>query len=398
MPVYMYEANKDGKFIKGTLQAPSVQLASVKLKSRNLDLVYITEKPAVAFFAGGQACKTKDLLLFTRQLAFLLSAGVSILRALNIAYTMTENLTFKKHVNDILKSVEGGDSFSSALRKKPEIFKGFYINMIVCAEETGLLSQTLTDLAVYMEKSEFIKSKVKSAMMYPAVVSAISLSIISGIIVFVVPKFENIYGGNKDASLPALTQLLVNLSHAIRGNWIVMVAVLVLGFVGLIQYGKTESGKKNISSVIKALPLFGKLQFQAGLARFCRAFFSLSKSGVNLLEALDIAGNISDHTEIRKSLRQAKLSVSQGKSFAYGLSRSRIFPSLVINMVKVGEESGHIEKSFEKLTAYYEEELENMITGLIKLIEPIMIVVLGGMIGVIVLALYLPVFSLGDVI
>lgn len=398
MPVYIYEATKADQKFKGTLKAPSVQLAGVKLKSRNLEPVYIVEKPAITFFSGGQACKTKDILLFTRQLAFLLSAGVSILRALNIVYTMTDNMTFKNHVSDILKSVEGGDSFSSALRKKPEIFKGFYINMIVCAEETGLIAQTLNDLAIYMEKSEFIKSKVKSAMMYPAVVLAISLSIISGIIVFVVPKFEDIYGGNKDASLPALTQLLVNLSHIIRDNWIIMAVVLIGSIVGLIQYSKTELGKKHISSFVKLLPLFGKLQFQAGLARFCRAFFSLSKSGVNLLEALDIAGNISDHTEIRKSLRQTKLSVSQGKSFAYGLNRSRIFPSLVINMVKVGEESGHIEKSFEKLTAYYEEELENMITGLIKLIEPIMIVVLGGMIGVIVLALYLPVFSLGDVI
>lgn len=397
MPVYVYEASRAGKSVQGTLKAPSLQVANLKLKSRNLDPIHIEKKPAVPFFAGGQGFKSREILIFTRQMAFLVSSGVSVLRALNIACTMTENASFKRHINDIIRGVEGGESFSSALRKKPSVFKGFYVNMIVCAEETGLLDKTLQDLAVYMEKSESIKSKVKSAMIYPAVVLSISLGIISAIIMFIVPKFEELYK-SADSALPALTQIFVNLSHLMRESWYILLGALFLIVMGVSQYSKTESGKRNISSLIGTLPLFSKLQFQSGLARFCRAFFSLSRSGVNMLEALDIAGNIAGHKSIQEGLSQAKQSVSQGKTFAYGLAKSRVFPSLVINMTKVGEESGQIEKSFEKLTYYYEEELENTIAGLVKLIEPMMIVILGSIIGTIILALYLPVFNLGNII
>ena len=397
MPNYMYEADAGGKFVKGTLKAPSLQVANLKLKSRNLIPVYVAEKPIIPFFGGGQSVKTRDVLIFTRQLAFLLSSGVSLLRALNISYTMTEDVIFKRHIRDILHSVESGDSFSAALRKKPSVFKGFYVNMVVCSEETGQLDETLRDLMVYIEKSESIKSKVKSAMMYPVVVLGISLCIISGIIMFVVPRFEALYG-SVGSELPALTQLFVSISHLMRESWYIIIGAAVLGIMGFIQYSKTESGKDVVSGVVSALPLFGKLQFQGGLARFCRSFFSLSKAGVNLLEALNIAANISDHKAIRTGIDTVQAAVSQGKGFAYGLSQSRVFPNLVVNMVKVGEESGRLETSFEKLTLYYEEELENMIEGLIKLIEPLMIVVLGSIIGTIILALYLPVFNLGSII
>ena len=397
MPVFIYEATrKDGKSVKGTLNVPSVQMARIKLKSRNLEPVYVIKKPTKSFFAGGGGAKAKDLLMFTRQMAFLLSSGVSILRALNIVASITPNPHFTGHVNDLLKSLEGGESFSAALRKKPDVFKGFYVNMIVCAEETGLLAQTLADLAEYLERTEFIKSKVKSAMIYPAVVLSISLCIISGIIMFVVPKFEEIYGGAQQ--LPFLTQIFVGLSRAMRENWIILFGSLILAIIGLVQYAKTETGRNAMTSVIGSLPVFGKLQFQAGLAKFCRSFFSLSKSGVNLLETLDISGAVSGHLEIQAALRKTKSAVSQGKAFAYGLAVSRRFPPLVVNMVKVGEESGKLEKSFEKLTVFYEKELENTISALIKLIEPLLIVFLGGAIGTIILALYLPVFNLGNII
>ena len=397
MPTYIYEADAQGKSVKGTLKAPSLQMANLKLRARNLDPIYVTEKSAVSVFAPGHSVKSKEILLFTRQLAFLLSSGVSLVRSLNLSHSMSESMTFKKHIGELVKSVEGGSSFSGALRKKPMIFKNFYVNMVICAEETGLLDKILLDLANYMEKAESIKSKVKSAMMYPAVVFTISLGIIIAIILFIVPKFEELYSSSK-AGLPALTQAFVDLSNGMRDNWPVLLGALVLGIVGFVQYTKTQSGKETVTNVVSSLPLFGKLQFKAGLARFCRALFSLSKSGVNLLESLDIAGDISDHKDIKKGLEHVKASVSQGKGFAWGLAKSQIFPLMVVNMTKVGEESGQIEKTYEKLTTYYEEEVENMIASLIKMIEPILIVILGGAIGTILLALYLPVFNIGDII
>ena len=357
----------------------------------------MTPKPLIPFFSGGKGLKTKDILFFTRQLSFLLSSGISLIQAININIKMTENQNLKVILKDILKMIEGGKSFSQALKMKPHIFDGFYVNMIVCAEETGLLDQVLKDLADYIEKMEDTKEKVRSAMVYPILVLAISLTIIFGIIIFVVPKFESLYAG-AGGQLPALTQAFVDLSYLLRSSWhILLAAAIVIPFC-FFQYVRTESGKKQMNSFLKILPIFGKLQYHAALARFCRSFYSLLKSGVNFLEALSIARNISANEDIMRGLLTATNFVSQGKGFTKGLEHSGVFPPLVVNMTGIGEESGKMDSTYEKLTIYYEKEVESIVASLIKMIEPLLIVFLGGMIGVIILALYLPVFNMGEVI
>lgn len=397
MPVFKYQAEVKGRVINGEIQASSLQLASIKLKSKNIDPIYVVEKPLVPFFAGGKKLKNKDILVFTRQLSFLLSSGVSLLQSLEMCIKTTNNDQLKVVLKDIIRMIEGGKSFSRALQSKSHIFDGFYVNMIVCAEETGLLDQVLNDLANYIEKMEATKSKVRSAMMYPAIVLSISIAIIVGIIIFVVPSFESLYSSS-GGQLPALTQMFVDLSHFMREKWYLLLGIVIGAPITLIQYMKTESGKKQISSLIKVLPVFGKIQYNAGLARFCRSFFSLLKSGVNFLEALSVARNISSHEDIMYGLSVAKDFVSRGKGFAKGLAHSNKFPPLVVNMTGIGEESGKLDKTYEKLSTYYEEEVNNLVAGLIKMIEPLLIVFLGGMIGMIILALYLPVFNMGDVI
>ena len=396
MAVFIYHEEKDGRLIKAEVRAKTLQLARLKLNAKQITPVFIKEKPIIPFFSGGGKISSANILFFTRQLSFLLHSGVSLVEALNLCVKTVDSPTFKVALEQILKQLEGGQSLSKCLRARPDIFDGFYVNMVVCAEETGLLDQVLKDLANYMEKAEMVKSRVKSAMMYPAIVLLISLAIITGIIVFVVPQFAALYAGK--GGLPALTQAFVSLSDLIRNNPLFFIGILIGIPLVIHQYSKTENGKVVIRQVIRGLPLFGKIQFQAGMVRFFRSFHSLLRSGVNFLEALDVAHNIAEHPEVQRGIKVSRKYVTSGKSFAKGLEKSRAFPPLVFQMAKIGEESGKMEQSFENLTAYYEELLDNLISGLIKMIEPILLVFLGGIVGTIVLALYLPVFSIGNLI
>ena len=397
MAVFIYHADQNGKMIKGEIQAGSLHSARIKLKTRRLDPIFIKEKPLIPFLAGGGRVKAKTTLFFTRQMSFLLGSGVSLIQALEMCIDMNEDELFKQVLKDVLKQLEGGKSFSRALQSRPDIFDGFYINMVVCAEETGLLDQVLKDLADYMERSQLIKSRVRSAMMYPAIVLSISFCIITGIIIFVVPKFEALYTGS-GGELPALTQTFVNLSHWIRGNLWVTLGSMVIIPAFVVSYSKTDSGKKLLQSVITLLPLFGKIQYQAGMVRFFHSFHSLLKSGVNFLEALDVSRNIAGHDDLSRGILTARNHITKGKSFAKGLETSRAFPPLVHHMAAVGEESGKLDQSFARLAVYYEERLNHLINGLIKMIEPLLIVILGGLIGLIILSLYLPVFKMGDIV
>ena len=397
MPVFIYNIEKEGQLVKAEIKAKNLQLAKIKLKSRHITPVYIKEKPLIPFFGGGGKIKKTSVLFFTRQLSFLLSSGISLVQSLEMCIATSEEAGFKEVLKYVLGQLEAGKSFSKSLRARPDVFDGFYVNMIVCAEETGLLDKVLQDLSDYMEKAEAVKSKVKSAMMYPIIVLAISFSIIIGIIMVVVPKFESLYSSS-GGQLPALTQAFVHLSNALRHNSLIFFSSIVGVIVFLFQYTKTESGKKNIQSFVKMLPIFGKIQYQAALVRFFRSFHSLLKSGVNFLDALDVSYNIVGHDDIQRGVAVSRDYVTTGKSFAKGLENSKVFPPLVYHMAKIGEESGKMDSTFEKLATYYENHLNDLVAGLIKMIEPIMIVFLGGIIGVMILALYLPVFNMGSIV
>ena len=398
MAVFNYHADKQGKTIRGTVKAANLQMANMKIKAKGMEPVYVAEKQLLPFLGGSKRVKNKDLMFVTRQLAFLSSAGLSLVQSLDLVREMTSDKVLQDALKGISQKVKAGLSFSKSLQSCPHIFGEFYVNMVACAEETGLMDKTLDDLAKYMEKAENIQSKIRSAMMYPIIVLSIAFAIISGIIVFVVPKFQALYGGAAGKKLPALTQLLVTLSEFFRDRWYVILAAAFFIPIFLIQYFKTPNGKKHLEQILDFLPLFGKLQYQAGLARFCRSFASLQGSGVNFLKALDVGHAISNHFKISSGLKIARDSVSQGVSFSKGLSRTNIFPPLFVSMTAIGEESGNLNNTFSKLADFYEMEVDDTVTGLIKLIEPIMITVLGGVISVIILALYLPVFKLGDII
>lgn len=397
MAIFHYYIEEKGKLVKHKVQAKNLQTARLKLNAKKIDPVYIKKQSLTAFFAGGGKIKKTSLLFFTRQVAFLLNAGVSLAQALEMTIETTNDVILKNILKKVGLDLERGKSFSQALKSYPHIFDGFYVNMVVCAEETGLLDQILNDLADYIEKAEKIKSRVKSAMMYPIIVLGISICIISGIILFVVPQFASLYG-NSGGNLPALTQALVSLSELMR-NHSMLLAFFAVGFpIAIFKYSKTEGGKKTLTALVTVIPIFKAIQFQAGLIRFCRSFAALLKAGVNFLDALDVAYNISSHVEIQRGIKMSRDYVTKGKSFSDGLKQSRAFPPLVYNMAKIGEETGKMEPAFLKMTEYYEDILDNLISGLIKMIEPILIVFLGGIIAIVILALYLPIFNMGDIV
>ena len=396
MPTFKYRATRQGEMINGQIKANSLPMATIKLKSQNLDPIYIIEKPLIPVFSKGGSVESTEIILMTRQLAFLISSGVPLIQSLDIILGLIKDPLLNSHMKDVLRQMRGGASFSKALRSKPHVFSGLYINMIVCGEETGNMENILAELSTYIEKSEAIKARVKSAMWYPIAVLLISFAIITGLLVFVVPKFQELYG-NSGKALPWITQVFVNLSELVRNEWYFFIAGMILIPFFLLEYVKSDSGSKRLSEVTDALPLFGELNYKVGLSRFCRSFFILLQAGVNFLEALDIAKNISGHRKVMRGLTITRDSISQGKGFAYGLTKSKAFPVLLVSMAKIGEESGNVDKVFKKLTEFYEEEVDRVISGLIKLIEPLLMVFLGGIIGTVVLALYLPIFNMGDV-
>ena len=396
MPTFTYNAiAKDGKIFNSSIKAENLTKAQIHLKIKKIQVISIEEKTIIPFSTGQKKVKRTEVFFFTRQLSFLLDAGVSLIQSLEMCIESTTSPAFKTALSGIIKQLEAGRSLSKCLKLRPDIFDDFYVNMVVCAEETGLLDQILKDLADYMERAEQIRSKVKSAMMYPITVLVISMLIVTGLIVFIVPRFAGMYG---DKGLPALTQALVSLSDLMRSNPLPIIGAFVGIPLFIYKYSKTKTGRQQIRSITRVMPLFGKIQYQAAMVRFFRSFQSLLKAGVNFLEALDVSHSIADHVDVQNGIKVAKSHVTEGKSFSQGLAASKSFPPLVSQMARIGEESGKMEKSFEKLTAYYEDILNNLISGLIKMIEPLMMVFLGGIIGTIILALYLPIFNMGELI
>ena len=396
MPVYIYHAEKGGELLKGTLKARSSQMVNQYLKSKNLDPVYVVEKPLLPFQSGVKQVKNKELMQVTRQLSFLLSSGVSLLQALDmISSTMIGSPHLKKSLQHIKKKLEAGSTLSRALKGFPHIFSAFYVNMIACSEETGLMDQVLNDLANYMEKAEAIKAKIKSPMIYIAIVLFISVCITGGIIVFVVPTFESLYTGS-GSQLPALTQHLVDLSRLLREKWYLFLACFIGIPVLIKQYLQTDQGKQTAGSIIGALPVLGPLQYKGDLARFCRSFETLLRSGVNFLEALDVGRKLVTVKKVQHGLHVARKAVSIGKSFAKGLGSSKAFPPMMVGMTAIGEESGRLSETYKKLADFYEKEVDALVSGLVKMIEPVMITVLGAIIGTLILALYLPIFKMGE--
>lgn len=406
MPRYRYKAlTPDGRIVEGEREFPSLQGLADYLSKENLVVISAEEvkekekreiKIEIPLPLSGVS--DRDWSLLCRQLSVLVGAGVGVVEALRLLSEQVGNKKLKKALLEVAKLVEEGSSLTAALRKHRNIFPEFIINLVEVGEETGELDLVLRRAADYYEKLAFIKGKVKSASFYPTFVLIIATIIVGGILTFIVPQFESIYksfGGE----LPLPTQMLIKASNVLRENFPVVAGLFIVSaIVFLYLYRKNYNFREFIHRILLRIPKFGEIFEKSASARFGRTMATLFSSGVPIERALEISAKVVGMIPVEKAINQAKKDVLEGKTLWSSLRRTKRFPNMIIAMVKVGEETGRIDEMLNSIANFYEEEVDRLIEGLISLIEPMLIVVLGGIIGLILVALYLPIFKIGELI
>jgi type IV pilus assembly protein PilC len=401
MVTFAYQARDSaGKVISGVQDALNEENAINTLMSRGLMVLSIQQKAGGKVAAPRGKVSETDLVLFTRQLATMVEAGLPLVTALTALYEQSDpkkQSGLRRVVGEISALVQQGDTFYEALLKHPNVFPRLYTAMIKAGEAGGLLAEILDRLASFLEATARLRKKVKSAMTYPVIVIFIAIAITTFLIVQVVPVFGEIFG-DFGAKLPAPTQFLLDLSDFIRGFWWLIIGIVVGTFVGIRAALKTDAGRRTWDRWQLKLPVFGPLVHKICMTRFARTFAQLIRSGVPILEVMDIVGDTSGNSVVTDALKKVSTDVERGDHLAAALSRQPIFPPMLVRMVGAGEATGKIETMLEKMADYWDEEIEAILDALTSLIEPLLIVVLGVIIGGIVIALFLPIFKLSDVV
>ncbi len=353
----------------------------------------VTKKPRRRVF--GTVLNSKGLTVFTRQLATLVKAGMPILRSLEVLSRQEKRAGFKIVLEEIADTIRSGGNFSEGLAAHPKIFDRLYVNMVRAGEAGGVLSTVLERLSVFNEKSERIKGKVKSAMIYPVIISSVAVTIVSVLMVFVVPKFQEIFTGMlKGQPLPLLTQILLSVSYFMRDHFLLTGGVLIGLYFGFRLFKRTRVGARTIDWLLIHLPVFGDLVLKATIARFTRTFGTLLASGVPMLQAIVITRDTSGNVHVADALNSVHDRVKEGENVAKPLEGTAIFPGMVTSMIEVGEETGALPEMLTRIADSYDEEVDNAVAGITSVIEPIMIVFMAVMVGTIVIALFLPLVSI----
>ncbi len=387
---------------KGKIEADNEELAREFLFSKGIVRIEKLKEDKSFFkteldFSFLDRVTLKDILVFTRQLYAMVHAGIPIVAALKVIKEQISNKRLKKITEDLASHIEEGGRFSTALSKYKNVFGDLYISMIKAAEESGTLEEVLKRLSDYLEKIEKLRGKIRSALFYPVFVLIITAIIVGGILAFVVPTFKTLYE-DLGGELPALTQLVIEASNFLREyiGWIVLGFVITV--VLLVQLRKTKQVRYMTDSFILRFPIFGELILKSNIASFSRTLSSMIGSGLNILDALSIAGETANNEVLRKAINGVKEQVEKGVSISVALSRYRVFPPMLINMVAIGEEAGTLDEMLTKVADFYEEEVDRTVDALTSLIEPMMMVFIGGVIGFIIIAMYLPIFKMGELL
>lgn len=397
MPVYVWVAQtKKGRKLKGEIDAANEAIALSQLKKRNFTVKKLKPKPKdilgnISFLKP--KVTNKDIVVFTRQFSTMIDAGLPLVQGLTILGEQCENPTFKTILKEITKDVEGGSTLAEAMKKHPKVFDNLFVNLVAAGEVGGILDTILRRLAQFIEKAERLKSQIKGAMTYPLVVMAIAVIVISVILVFVIPVFEDMFKSFGSA-LPTPTQIVVNMSRFLKGNihWVI-IALIAIGY-GLKRYRGTASGRKQTDSLFLKLPIFGNLLKKTAVARFTRTLGTMISSGVPILDALEIVAKTAGNVVIEEIIYEVRGSIAEGQTIAEPLSENDIFPGMVIQMIAVGEATGALDSMLEKIADFYDEEVDQAVSALTSMLEPLLMLFLGGSIGGLVIAMYLPIFGM----
>lgn len=420
MPKYEYKAlDSKGKTLRGHFSAPNRASAKQKLRSMRLrtlsvklvmeegdheldsdqetpilgDIIYRDGNGNVQIALGNDKPGMKQLIVFTKQFATMLKSGVPMIQALTLLAGQQQSRTFRKDLKKVRTAVENGATLSEAIETFPYMFDNLYVSMVKAGEASGNLDNILQQLVGYIERAQKIKSQIKSALTYPTLVIIVAIGVITALLAFVVPamaaNFED--SGNE---LPGLTQWVMGLSDSVVNNWMEIIGGAIMAVAGVIVWKKTEKGARGFDQILLNLPVLGGVLKKIAVGRFCNTMSSMLNSGVNLLEALTICASSSGNIILEEFILGVRSDIEKGEKFSAPLSKGDLFPDMVVSMIAVGEETGKIDEMLTKVSEFYEEEVDIAVAAMLSLIEPFLIVVIGGIVAVILLAMYLPMFDM----
>jgi len=399
MPTYLWKGRTaSGRVETGEMVAENQAEVLKALRSKKVIPVSVKTKPKELSFSlfGGKKLSTKELAIFTRQFATMINAGLALMDCLDTLKQQVSKPGFRTVLNDIMEDIEGGITLADALARQKKSFTDLYVNMVAAGEAGGALDTILLRLASYLEKSAEIIRKIRGAMIYPAMILIVAAGAITILLVFVIPDFAKMYEG-MGASLPMLTQMILNLSYILRKYFLVVLAVIIVAIILIRLYYRSKNGRLVIDQLMLKLPIMGDLIQKTALARFSRTLATLLASGVNILDALEITAKTSGNKVVENAIMKARSSIKEGETIAAPLSQEkRVFPPMVVQMVSIGEATGGIDEMLNKVADFYEGEVDTAVENLMAALEPIIVVFLGVVVGVIVVAMYLPIFKLAS--
>jgi type IV pilus assembly protein PilC len=396
MADFVWQArSRTGELRRGTMEAENPAAVETRLRQQQLNPVKVRKRGALPNLQFGSGVGSKEIVVFTRQFATMIDAGLPLVQCLDILANQQENKIFQAALRDIKGHVEEGATFSDALRRHPKIFDDLYSNLVQAGEVGGILDTILNRLAIYIEKNVKLLRQVRGALVYPSAVGVIAIGVLTVMMTFVIPAFENMFKdfGAKD-ELPKLTKLVVAFSHAFVSYLPLIVLVAVGLVVGFVYMYRTPAGKKAVHRALLQIPIIGGVLRKIAVARFTRTLGTLLQSGVPILDALDIVAKTAGNVVVTEAILYARQRISEGRNMAEPLIESKVFPSMVVQMIAVGEQTGALDQMLNKIADFYEEEVDVAVAALTSLLEPLMMVGIGSMVGVVLIAMYLPIFDL----
>ena len=399
MPLFEYTARNPGT---GQIQKGQIDLATREdvgpwLRKNRMILVSVREASKGVPLKLGGGVKTRDIVIFTRQFATMINAGLPLVQSLTILAQQTENKTLKEVTRQVVYDVEAGNTLADALAKHPKAFTALYVNMVAAGEAGGILDTILMRLATFLEKNDALMRRVKGAMVYPGVIFSVAIIAVAVLLVFVIPTFESMFA-SVNMELPLPTRIVIGLSDALVGYWWVLIGAIVVVAFGVRRYYATHDGRKRIDGMLLNAPVLGDVLRKAAVSRFTRTLGTLISSGVSILDGLEITAKTAGNRVVHDAVMESRQSIAGGETIAAPLERSKVFPPMVISMIAVGEQTGGLDEMLSKIADFYDDEVDVAVAALLSLMEPVMIVVLGVLVGGMIVAMYLPIFDMMNAI
>ena len=396
MPLFEYTArNLKGDLVKDQVDLPSRDDVIAHLRKNRLVVVNVRQAPASVSLGGllKKGVRIRDVVIFTRQFATMINAGLPLVQALDILAQQTENKTLAAITRQVVYDVEAGQTLADALRKHPKAFSDLYVNMVAAGEAGGILDTILQRLAQFLEKNDAIIRKVKGAMVYPAVIMAVAVIAVTVLLIFVIPTFQNMFA-SVNLELPLPTRIVIGASNILKHYWWMFLAAIGFAIFSVNRYYQTKAGRLQIDTLLLRLPVIGDVLRKSAVSRFTRTLGTLISSGVSILDGLEITARTAGNMVIHNAVMESRASIAGGDTISAPLQRSKVFPPMVISMIAVGEQTGGLDEMLSKIADFYDDEVDAAVSTLLSLMEPIMIVVLGVIVGGMVVAMYLPIFDM----